>query len=444
MNIIQDAVGFCLLQDLDFMLSNDFNKVYTFLKRQHGKDLTPDNVVLSIPTLTVLNEGQRTDAWKMTEYNLYRLNMLTLNLLLRSGEVELNVPSWQVEQLKKKYHTAGGILSDFYSHAMRREAWTSYLDADSAGFINDVRSKIGLGWEARKHLLDLCADACFQECYRNLSIYEKKKSKKGAKTTVVRPMDPSFTFFLGLALGGWVGGAHRISDLAYWWKDYVSTRYYGRSESDLVGGHDRFGKSVTYHLLYMIQQNPAISEPSSSFCVDDVISCAVSVMKDLTAAYRFSTYDPTSRPYVENFSMMGLTTQIITTLGKLVKPGSYAAQKIVSLKEVASSLNTDSERQIMSLVMSLSDDPMTNIETLIQTPNLTTYNTSVGQTLRPLCMKLIAARDSGTLENSVIARFDAVIQERMRIINNPSYEQLINDYVLRTLTATYYELRRNK
>ena len=81
---------------------------------------------------------------------------------------------------------------------------------------------------------------------------------------------------------------------------------------------------------------------------------------------------------------------------------------------------------------------------LIQTPNLTTYNTLVDQTLRPLCMKLIAAHDSGTLENSVIARFDAVIQERMRIINNPSYEQLINDYVLRTLTATYYELRRNK
>ena len=441
MNIIQDAVGFCLLQDLNFMLSNDFNKVYTFLKRQYGKDLTPDNVVLSIPSLAVLNEGQRTDAWEVTDYNLYRLNMLTLNLLLRSGEVELNVPSWQVEQLKKKYHTAGGILSDFYSHAMRREVWTSYLDADSAGFINDVRSKIGLDWEARKHLLDLCADVCFQECYRSLSIYEKKSKR------FFRSMDPSFTFFLGLALGGWVGGAHQISDLAYWWKDYVSTRYYGRSESDLIRGYDRFGMSVTYHLLYMIQQNPAISEPSSSFCVDDVISCAVSVMKDLTAVYRSSAaYDPTSRPYVENFSMMGLTMQIITTLGKLAKPGSYAAQKIVSLKEAASSLDTDSERQIMSLIMSLSlsDDPMTNIETLIQTPSLTVYNTSVDQTLRPLCMKLIAARDSGTLEDSVIARLDAVIQERMRIINNPSYEQLTNDYVLRILTATYYELRRNK
>jgi hypothetical protein len=373
--------------------------------------------------------------------------MLTLNLLLRSGDVDLNVPSCQVERLKKKYHTAGGILSDFYSHVMCRETWTSYLDAESAGFINDVRSKIGLGWEARKHLLNLCADICFQECYRNLSFYKKKTSKKGRVTTVVKSMDPSFTFFLGLALGGWVGDVERISDLAYWWKDYVSTKYYGRNETDLIYGYDRFGKSVTYHLLNMIQQNPAISEPSNTYCVDDVIGCAVSIMKDLTTVYYSSTFGQTLRPYVESFSMMGLTTQIITTLGKLVKPESYAAQKIINLKEISSSLDTNSERQIMSLIMNmnLSDDPMTNIETITQIPNLTVYNMSVEHSLRPLCKKLIAARDNGTLDDSVITRLDTAIQNRMRLINNTSYSHLVtSDYVLQTLTATYYELRRNK
>jgi hypothetical protein len=195
----------------------------------------------------------------------------------------------------------------------------------------------------------------------------------------------------------------------------------------------------------MIQQNTAISEPSNAYCVDEVIGCAVSVMKDLTAAFRFSTNDQTLRPYVEAFSMMGLTTQIITTLGGLVKPESYAAQKIISLKEVSSSLDTNSERKIMSLIITLSGDPMTNIETIIQTPSLMVYNMSVDQTLRPLCMKLIAARDSGMLGDSIIVRLDTAIQNRMKLINNTSHNHLvISDYVLQTLITTYYELRRNK
>lgn len=449
MNIIQDVVGYCLLQDLDFTLSNDFNKVYTFLKRQYGEDLTPDNVVLSIPALTVLDEGKRTDVWRMNEFNLYRLNMLALNLLLRTGDVDLNVPPERQEYLKKKYHTAGGILSDFYSHSMRREYWASYLDADSAGFISEVRDKLQLSWDARKHLLNLCADQSFQDCYRQLSIYEKKKLKKSTKTTVCRPMDPSYTFFIGLALGGWVGGVTRIVDLAFWWKDYVSTRYYARAQSDLVGGYDRFGTSLTYHLLYMIQQTPSVEEPGHSYNVDDIIGCAVSVLKDLVASYRFSCYDSNGRPYIESFSMMGLTTTIITTLGRHVKPGSYAAQRTASLKEVLSGVSVDAERQITALIMKLSDDPMTNIETLVETPSLTTYNSAVDQSLRPLCRKLMDRRANGELDDSTLGRFEAVIQRRLAIIGNTHtsdqvYDQLINDYVLRTLTAAYYELRRSK
>ena len=438
--IIEDVARISMLQDLDFTLSNDFNKIYTLLKRMHGENLTVDNVLRSINKIGFLQNPIKSSASKPVDLNFYKENLLVCNLLLRVGNVD--VGDLDKSKYTIKYITAPGILSEFYESSLSNALWYESTDVSEKNFVQKIRFDIAD--ETRIHLLKLCSEysdddrvGCSFE-YQSFFTKQRKRSKVKAVKTYQRP-DPSYSFFFGLALGN-IQRTSTIERIAEWALSYVEGKYYGQNPND-IDVRDITLKQVANKILRH-SIDVAGNDPSH------IRWMASTVARILQKIIQSTIWWGSATQYSFSSDESGTTKVLVNALKHLSKKAeldSYAKEQILALgPKLAPNTCNSTSREILSLLIAeVSSDPSQYVLDVCSTDN-PSYNAIQSMKDKLEDLSKTALEPEWTERNRLVQRLDECMVARMAYAvrsYSSKFDAAHGDNILRLLNSHHYILR---
>lgn len=87
--IMSDMVTYCKMQELDYHKSNDFNKIYNYVKRTSRVELSVSNLLNSIDELDMLSGFCRETVKEYTEAHYHSLLMVIFSFVIRREGVDM-------------------------------------------------------------------------------------------------------------------------------------------------------------------------------------------------------------------------------------------------------------------------------------------------------------------------------------------------------------------
>jgi hypothetical protein len=438
--IIEDVARISMLQDLDFTLSNDFNKIYTLLKRMHGERLTVNNVLRSINKIGFLQNPIKNSASKPVDLNFYKENLLVSNLLLRVGNVD--VGDLDKSKYSVKYITAPGMLSEFYESTMSTVLWHETSDIDNRNFIQRIRFDIED--ETRIHLLKLCSEYSTEDSigcsfeYHSYFTKQRKRSKVKAVKTFQRH-DPSYSFFFGIALGN-IQRAGTIERIAEWTLSYIDGKYFGQNPND-IDVRDitlrQVANKILTHSISVLGNDPSHIRHMTS-----------TVARIIQKILQNTIWWGSATPYSFSGDESGTTKMLTSALKYLSKKAeldSYAKEQIMAIgPKVSHNTCLSSVREMLQLLIAeISSDPIQYVLDVCSTES-PSYNatSSMKEKLEEIVKKALAG--DWTERDRLVRKLDECIAARFQFAirsYSTKFDAVHGDAVLRLLNTHHYLLR---
>ena len=439
--IIEDVVRFCLLQELDFMKSNDFNKVYTFLKRQHGDELTASNVILSIPSLDIFKEPRKSEGSKPSDLNFYKLNTLVTNLLIRVTGTDLS--DLESEKYSIKYITTQGILTEFYDTHRGYMLWEEALDESQTNFIRKIRSKMELSEEARIHLLKICSEYYLDSTIQQYTHYALTKLKKRTKRTdYIRP-DLSFSFMMSLALGNLKNeGLHMIQSITSWLKDHIDTHWSGGTHPSKMESQDCVLRQVLHTCYVSTYYTKDLATQSfwRERITSDVAEIARLMLRN-NKWYAESSGDQYIAYPNENSSGINLVKIFLNVLVRHPMD-EYTRSKICSLRDMTSYTAKSIGESLIAMISELDDKIGESILKIVR--DAKGQSSPVSRFLKELLEKLVNGVNTEEKRREAMSCIDecyGIRAKQIRECKNFTPETISADTFINPLMGAYIAIK---
>lgn len=433
--IIEDILRIGMLQELKFELSNDFNKIYTLLKRIHGEELTVENVFKSLPSIQFIGSEIHGTAESYQQLNFYKENLLLVNLIVRINSIDLGDLS--ESKYKSKYITSAGILSEFYSTFIPLVEWDERYDVFN--FISKLRQD--LCDDARVRLLDLCAEYGTNAFVGvGFKYTSTSKVKRVTKTRTYNRPDPSFEFFISMALGA-ISRNSTVERLAVWMDEFLVSKYDLQLENpEKYNSNDLVLRAVATtiekHVADLSEGKFTDEEARWLFqLVSNVVARIFGAVKNAVDSGVYF-----SHPFYSN-EVLPTLVRVLLRLSKLTKIGKFEMRRIAAFKDDYTSkyIRNDICDDIAEILSSTSTSDIEYIESVIDRQQTTKVQYSIRDKLRKLAM----AEDLDVPD--VLARLDKCIDTWITNgghLRNP--DGFFGNQVLTALNTAHFLIRTRK
>jgi hypothetical protein len=180
--LFTDVTGFCQLQELDPTKSNDFNKIFTFLKRTSKHALTPSNFVLSIQSFSSLSTEPKSSINSFEDFFFDKILQIILSFTVRAVDYEMKVED-EKHPNKQRILTIRGIISELYENYIFEGS--TWRDRGQQTQFSKIANRMNLTLGTRLHMMDLLFEFCKdRKNYYGLNsttYYYKTSTTRGSK-----------------------------------------------------------------------------------------------------------------------------------------------------------------------------------------------------------------------------------------------------------------------
>lgn len=240
-----DILKYATLQQLDPTKSNDFNKIYTFIKSRYPNG-NINEFICSLPlfnTFALKSKGVEYD------FNFRDLAVIMISYLSRSLKISFLLPEDSINE--KKHHTSAiSVVNGFFKYKLATETNSYKADEQYKRFLDETI--LHLGTTSKVHLLNCLMSVADKDEIKNFCKLNKKNNYFGR--------DLSFDFFLNFVTKDIFKNTYEFTNLTEKLCDYLKDGFNSELSSVKALVVEQFLKAMEQEI-----QNEKIYKDEVSF-----------------------------------------------------------------------------------------------------------------------------------------------------------------------------------